>query len=119
MTLTDISRLLKFAKVPRSKVIQAFHPNPCIIIHAPATHLHIIRDVVGRLALASDNISVSLLNSRDVRENEHVYVKVKGSNPWHGKDAEDDNYSRRYLREMKRKGNQNVVIDCASVVLAL
>lgn len=119
MTLTDISRLLKIAKVPRSKTVQAFHPNPAIIVHVPATHYAIVGEVVKQMAMTTDNVRVTVLESRDVRPNEHVYVRLKGETHKHTNypDGASGQEKARMRRQSLRARNANVVIDCAAVIV--
>jgi hypothetical protein len=114
MTINDISRLLKLAHVPHSKTVQVGYPHPFIDVHVPATHYPVVMEVVKRIALPTDNIRVSLLASRDVRSNEHVYVKVSGGNRLSPRDCTAETawaYNRR-----RQQQNRNVVVECASVV---
>lgn len=120
MTLTDISRLLKIAAVPRSKTVQCGYPNPCIVVHVDASHFAVVREVVNRMRLPSDDINVTLLESRDVGEHEHVYVKWKGDNNVSGWSAFDDappDYQRKTRRNRQTAANRNVVLELASVVV--
>jgi hypothetical protein len=122
MTLTDISRMLKVAKVPRSKTVQCGYPNPFIDVHVPGTHYPVVMEVVRQMALPTDNIRVSLLTSRDVRESEHVYVKVKGDvvqfnagAPYDDPGMPANEVRRRRIRST-RKRNCDVIVECASVI---
>jgi hypothetical protein len=113
MTLNDISRLLKLANVPRSKTIQWGYPNPGIIVHVDASHLPIVAEVVNRMRLATDRIDVTLLESRDVVQGQHLYVKVTGETQRYT-DAIDapPSENRRHRLKSVRLRNASVVIDC-------
>lgn len=116
MTLNDIGRMMKLARVPRSKTVESTYPNPCIIVHVPATHLLIVQEVVARVALKGQNITVCLLQSEEVIPGEHVYVKVKDF----AADIARRNYQNetRWTYHQRRKlTNMRVVIECASVTL--
>ncbi len=121
MTLADITRMLKLARVPRSKTVQGMYPNAFIELHVPATHYAIVLEVVKRLAFATDNIRVTPLVSQDVRANEHVYVKVKGEIvPFNaGAPYNDPRMPATEVRRLRIKNacarNGNVVVECASV----
>lgn len=45
MTLNDIGKMLKLAKVPRSKTVECLFPNPWITIHVPPAHFIVICEV--------------------------------------------------------------------------
>jgi hypothetical protein len=112
MTLTDISRLLKIAKVPRSKVIECFYPNPCVIVHVDATYMPVLKAVIERVRLVGQTINVTLLDSQDVRPNEHLYIKVKGQTEW----RHDPQRSKMSNQMARRVHHAQVVIDCYSVI---
>lgn len=120
MTLTDISRLLKLAHVPRSKVIQWGYPNPQIIVHVDASHVSIVSEVVGRMKLPHEDIAVTLLTTRDVRPNEHVYINAKGEVVPPGRPYNDagmpEAFYRRYRARTARARNSAIVLECRSVV---
>jgi len=121
MTLTDISRLLKFAKVPCSKTVDCFYPNPSIEVFVPMTHYLIVKEVVKRLdVLPGSDLRISPLTSRDVKPNQHVYVKVKGVTTGHTdvNDGSDWREKLRRRRESARMRNCDVVVECASVVVS-
>jgi hypothetical protein len=120
MTLNDISRLLKFAAVPRSKTIQKGYPNPAIIVHVPATHLGVVREVMQQMCIVTDNISATLLESSDVRDGEHVYIKWTGDNEVrHYQDHVNGitlppGVQYRVRRKEQISRNRSVVLDIAS-----
>jgi hypothetical protein len=116
MTLNDIGRMIKLAKVPRSKVIQTTYPNPAFVILVPMTHYFVIANVVGQLQLRTDNVTVKpLTDERDVRTNEHVYVKVTGHGDTEHKRMKDE--TRSMYAHRRTAFNRNVVVECVSVVL--
>lgn len=115
MTLNDIGRMLQLANVPRSKTVECMYPHPCIVIHVPAHKLFHVSEIVKRLVMFGQDIQVTLLESRDVGEGEHVYVKMKGDNRVIFTDAPAD-YRRRKFRDAQIIANRAVTIECASVV---
>lgn len=120
MTLTDISRLLKYAKVPRSKTVECFWPNPSIEMFVPMTHYLIVMEVVKALdVLPSSDLRITPLTTRDVQPNQHVYVKVKGASVVHVQldDGSDWREKLRRRRVSARARNCDVVVECASVVV--
>lgn len=116
MTLNDIGRMLKLAKVPRSKVIQTTYPSPSFVVIVPKDRYFIIANVVGQLKLRTDNVTVKPFDGdeRDVRAGEHVYVKVTGDNRIAPFDRERE--TRSTFKQRRMMHNHKVVIDCASVV---
>lgn len=112
MTLIDISRLLKMARVPRSKVVQWHAPNPGIVIHVDGSHLALMSDVVNRMALKTDNIKVTVLDSREIAYGEHAYVKVKGQTEW----KHDPSRSKMSNTMARRAHHANVVVEFHSVI---
>jgi hypothetical protein len=120
MTLTDIARMLKYAKVPRSKTVEVLYPKPCIQIYVPAQFIATIRAVVSQMALPHQPVSVDVLNTLDVRQNEHVLFKIKGATAPHVADWSNDATMptaelRRQRIKSARIRNADVVIDFARV----
>jgi hypothetical protein len=115
VTLNDIGRMIKLAKVTHSKVIQTTYPNPAFVVLVPMTHYFVIANVVGQLKFRTDNVTVKpLTDERDVRDNEHVYVKVTGENGAERKRHKGeglDMYAHR-----RKAFNRNVVVECVSVI---
>lgn len=122
MTLNDIGRMMQLAKVPRSKTVECMYPNPHMTIYVPAAQFLVICEVVSRIKLLGQTIDVCILDSRvgDVREREHVYVKVKGETSPPGKPYDDafmpEAFFRRHRIRTARMRNAEVVIESASVV---
>jgi hypothetical protein len=115
VTLNDIGRMLKLAKVPRSKVIQTTYPNPAFVVLVPMTHYFVIANVVGQLKMLTDNVTVKpLTDERDVRSGEHVYVKVTGDAGTQRKRMKDETCSMYAHR--RAAFNRNVVVECVSVI---
>lgn len=112
MTLIDISRLLKMARVPRSKVVQWHAPKPGIVIHVDAPYLAMMSDVVNRMAFKTDNIKVTVLDSREIVQGEHAYVKVTGQTEW----KHDPFRSKTSNAIARRAHHANVVVEFHSVV---
>lgn len=130
MTLTDIGRLLKVAKVPHSKTVKQdlsevkpdhlrgkLHTwqQPHYTIHVPATHYMVIANVVGNLKLNTNNVTVVLLeDANDVRPGEHVLYHIEKNqkpfqrNPYMAPDE---------VKEARRRHNWHTVVTCASVTL--
>lgn len=112
MTLDQIGTMLRLARVPRSKTVECFYPNPRCIVHVPASHVHIVRDVIARLTLPGQNVRATLLESNDVATGQHVYVKVKGDAGISSRLAYE---SLPAYRDRCRLMNRNIVIECATV----
>lgn len=122
MTLNDIGRMLKLAKVPQSKTIQTTYPNPSFVVLVPAASYFIIVNVVGQLKMRTDNVQVQMLeHARDVRAGEHVFVKVTGKTEPAGRPWDDAGMPEAFYRRVRmrtaRARNRSVMIDCTSVVL--
>jgi hypothetical protein len=124
MTLTDIGRMMRLARVERSKTVECAYPNPSTTIYVPAVNFLTVADVVARVKLAHENITVLLLDRRmhnDVRTGEHVCVKVKGEIAPPGKPYDDafmpETFYRRARIRTARARNAAVVVECASVVI--
>lgn len=119
MTLADVARMLKYAKVPRSKTVELLYPNPGLTVCVPATHIDVIRAVIHEMTLPGQNVRIELLNSLDVRPNEHVLFKIKGVTVPAGKPYDDafmpEAYFRRRRMQTARARNADVVIDFACV----
>lgn len=116
MTLNDIDRMLKLAKVPQSKTIQTTYPNPSFVVFVPAASYFIIANVVGQLKLRTDNVQVQMLeHARDVRAGEHLYVKVTGDSGASRKRNRGEGLEAYQHR--RRAFNHAVMIDCVSVAL--
>lgn len=116
MTLNDIGRMLKLAKVPQSKTIQTTYPNPSFVVLVPAASYFIIANVVGQLKLRTDNVQVQVLeHARDVRAGEHVFVKVTGHQGAVKRDVRTETRQSHWQR--RRSVNHAVVIDCFAVAL--
>lgn len=115
MTLQDISHMLKFAGVPRCKVVEAFYPKPQIIVHVPASHLLVIDEVMKRLIVPGHPYTVTLLSSKDVKDGELVYVKVKGDvQPQMKHPGATTDELRRYRMNSARARNSGVVVETFS-----
>ena len=117
MTLEDISRMLKYVKVPRAKVVHATYPDPAIIIHVPASHLPLVAGVVDKLMTFGEDIRITLLDSQDVRAGEFVYVRAKGFRALEYVGIDTSAHpaeQRRQRRYLQVSANRQVVIDCAS-----
>jgi hypothetical protein len=72
-------------------------------------------NVVSRLKMRTDNVTVyPLADDRDVRDKEHVYVKVTGKGCTPHKRAKDE--ARATYTARRRGLNRNVVVECVSVV---
>lgn len=114
MTLNDIGRMLKLAHVPQSKVIHTTYPNPAFVVIVPKASYFIIANVVGQLKMRTDNVTVRMLDDeRDVREGEHLYVKVTGDA---GRTKRREDETRAMYHARRRARNDGVVIDCLSTV---
>jgi len=117
MTLSDISRLLKYANVPQSKVVECMHPSPAIEIHVPMTHFVVMTECVRKLQLFGQVLRVIPLTSNDVRRGEHVYVKVTGSvAPAMKNVGASSDEQRRQRMATARVRNSGVVVQCAWVI---
>lgn len=115
VTLNDIGRMLKLAHVPQSKVIHTTCPNPAFVVIVPKASYFIIANVVGQLKMRTDNVTVRMLDDeRDVREGEHLYVKVTGDDGRIKRDMLTE--TRRMYQARRRARNSGVVIDCLSTV---
>lgn len=117
--------MLKLARVPHSKTVQRMHPNPAIEIYVPAGKFLVVLEVVAKVKMAHERIDVLLLDRaahRDVKDGEHVYVKVQGEIvAYHSAAPYDDPMMpaaevRRLRIKSARMRNANVVVECASVV---
>lgn len=121
MTLNDIGRMLKLAKVPRSKVIQTTYPNPAFVVLVPMTHYMVVANVVGQLKFRTDNVAVKPISDERIGEREHMYVKVTGQTAAPGRPYDDANMPEAYYRRARmrtaRTRNRDVVVECVSVVL--
>jgi hypothetical protein len=109
MTLTDIARMLKLAKVPRSIVTERLYPNPWISIEVP-------------MSLPSQRVTVTPLDpSHALGRNEHKYFKIKGEITAPARPYTDatmpEPYYRLHRMKTARRRNADVVIDYASVAL--
>jgi hypothetical protein len=119
MTLTDIARMLKLAKVPRSIVTERLYPNPWISIAVPPEHAQVILGVVLRMSLPSQRVTVTPLDpSYALGRNEHKYFKIKGEvQPMVDDVNAPPSENRRCRMKTARARNHEVVIDYASVAL--
>jgi hypothetical protein len=122
MTLTDIARMLKLAKVPRSIVTERLYPNPWISIEVPAENAQVILGVVLRMSLPSQRVTVTPLDpSHALGRNEHKYFKIKGEITAPARPYTDatmpEPYYRLHRMKTARRRNADVVIDYASVAL--
>lgn len=119
MTLDQIGMMLKLAKVTRSKTVQTVRHNPGFVLYVPATHYMICANVVARLKLRTDNVSVQVLEGRDVMEGEHVLVRVSPPDHPHGlasPDYNDMQSVRKHAAQLKM-WNTGFTVECASVTL--
>lgn len=110
MSIDAISRALKYANVPRCKVVYVLYPNPRIIIHVPQSHVGMMTGVIGIMRLDIE-AKVTLLESNEVRDGEHVLIKMKSFN---GYAVRNDGESLSAWRQRYRTCNRSTVIECAS-----
>jgi hypothetical protein len=115
VTLSDIARVLRHAKVPRSKTIEHNYPQ-VIIVHVPATHLPVVQEVFKQLQTFGTHVQVTMLDgahSLDVGPSQHVYYKVKSAPHRAAWNREDE--TRRQWQERVKRSNRETVIEYAAV----
>lgn len=115
MTLNDIGRMLKLAKVPCSKVIQTTYPNAAFVVLVPMTHYMVIANVVGQLKFRTDNVSVKPISDERIGEGEHHFVKVTGDTGASRKRNKGEGLEAYQHR--RRAFNRVITVECVSVVL--
>lgn len=122
MRLNQIGQMLKLARVPHSKTVERMYPNPAVEIYVPAAKFLVILEVVAKVKMPHEQIAVMLLDRathRDVKDGEHVYVKVQGDNACNYGGVANPAHpveQRRMRRVIQKRMNLNVVVECASVV---
>lgn len=115
VTLNDIGRMLKLAKVPRSKVIHTTYPNPAFVVMVPKDRYFTIANVVERLQMRTDNVAVKPITDERIGEREHQYVKVMGDTG--GSRKRQTGEGLEAYRHRRAAFNRAVVVECVSVVL--
>ena len=121
MTQNDIGRLLAKLGVKRSKTVEVTYPKGCIVVHVPGAYLATVTDVCKRMTAVGQDLRVTLLDSGEVRDGEHVWIKMKGYERSYCESSEvlgvkmPPDFVRRVNAADQRRKNRNVVITLQTV----